>query len=66
MSLEPKGKDSKALDQRLHDDFLKMDEEEAKDPFEPATDTSKMKKLQKEVLISETNQDGLMTGHNPI
>lgn len=53
------------LDRRLHDDFLKLDEEEAKDPGEKSLDSSKSNKHQKEVLISETNQDGLMSGHNP-
>ncbi len=65
------------LEKELHDDFVKMDKEAAKHPNdvpypEPDEEKEKQKEKQKEkeeletALIQETNQDGLIRGHNAI
>jgi len=49
------------LDNRLHDDFVKLDQEA--DPYDQALNLDdKMKNLDI-ALLQETNQDGLIVGH---
>lgn len=53
------------LDQRLHDDFIRLDET-VPDPYDqrPAIELNE-KGLKDRAMIQEANQDGLLNGHVP-
>ena len=51
------------LDQELHDDFLRMDEEAARYPYDEPLQRNYKTVKPDDALLQETNQDGLMRGH---